>query len=208
MHTYKNIVVLDIEFVSSRKWNQPFQVSMFSYRLKGDKLEKISDFDIYINLKPGVHLNRYATKVTGISEAYLRKEGLYYKEATVQSINYLLNFKLEDTLIVGWSPSNDKRMLDILFNGDEQLIDMAAFNFFDLNKSYNKFRGLDLNRGVSLQKACEDFELQDVEFHNSYYDALSTARLLQKFLDEYGTYETIYEIMNRKVKYVKKRNEE
>ena len=208
MHLFKNVIVLDIEFVSSRRWNQPFQVSMFSYHLDGDKLNKISDFDIYINLKPGVHLNKYALNVTGISEAYLKKEGLYYKDAAIQVINYLLHFKLEDTLIVGWAPSNDKRMLDILFNSDEQMIDMSAFNFFDLNKSYNKFKGNDLHRGVSLQVACEDYGLEDVKFHNSYNDALSTARLLNKMLESHGSYEVIYEVLNRKIKYVKNRNEE
>lgn len=205
MKQFKNIIVLDIEFVSSKKWNQPFQVSMFGYRLKGNQLVKINEFDIYISLKPGVHLNKYALNVTGISETYLKKEGLYYKEAALQIINYLLCFNIEDTLIIGWAPANDKRMLDILLNDGEQLIDISVFNFFDLNKSYNKFKGYELNRGVSLQTACEDYGLSDVKFHNSYNDALSTAKLLAKMLEEHGSYETLYEIINRKVKYVKKR---
>ena len=205
MHQYKNIIVLDIEFVCSKKWNQPFQVSMISFNLKKDKLTKISDFDIYIDLMPGYHLNSFAKKVTGISEEFLNKEGLYYKEASYQVLDYLLHFKLEDTLIIGWSPRNDIRMLDILFNSEEPMIDMNALNFFDLNKSYNKFKGLPLSRGVRLEDACKDYEITDEHAHNSYADTVATAKLLNKLVETYGAKETIYDILNKKVKYIKDR---
>ena len=179
MHFYKNIIVLDIEFVCSKKWNQPFQISMISFNLKKDVLTKISDFDIYIDLMPGNHLNSFARKVTGISEDFLNKEGLYYKDASYQVLNYLLHFNLEDTLIVGWSPQNDIRMLDILFNHDEPMIDMNALHFFDLNKSYNKFKELPSCRGVRLEEACEDYGIKDEKMHNSYADTVATAKLLE-----------------------------
>ena len=199
----ENIIVLDTEFVSSKTINQPFQISISAFHLIKNQLQKISDFNAYIQMRPGTHLTYFAKKYTGITEDTLLNQGIYPDAATIQVVNYLLNFDVGNTLIVGWDPINDKRMIDNLINYSDEIVNVDAFPWFNLVKPYAHFNKITSGITPSLKEACEKYGLTDFAFHNAEDDTHATVALLQKFIDEYGREKTIDQFLVKK--YVKVR---
>ena len=58
---------------------------------------------------------------------------------------------------------------------------------------------------MRLEEACIDYGIVDEKLHNSYADTIATAKLLEKMVSIYGAKEVIYDVMNKKVSYVKER---
>ena len=191
---YKYILVIDTEFVCSREGEQPFQISLIALEIKNRQLNKISDFNVYVRLREGLHLNYFARKYTGITDEKLIKSGIYPNMATQQVISYLLMFNVDDTLIVGWAPQNDKKMLNRLMNSDEPLINLDAFDWFDLSKSYLKLNNIKSNSTPAFKDAMDFYHVRGYHYHDSMEDARATAFLLGIFLKEHGIEKTIYEI--------------
>lgn len=195
---YRYIVVIDTEFVSSKEGAQPFQVSLIAYEIKDDELVKISDFNVFIMLKEGLKLNYYARKYTGITYEKLRHEGIYPNMAIQQVINFLLMFNVDETLIVGWAPNNDKRMLDHLLNDEDGLINLSAFDWYDVAKTYCVFNNLDPYQTPSFEVAAEKYNLLNYKFHDSMEDATATAELLKILIKEHGIEKVIYKTKEAK----------
>ena len=200
---YEYLIFIDTEFVSSKDGNQPFQVGILSYHLNGYKLVKLNEFNVYIRLRKGIKLNKYAKIATGIDEETLFKFGLYPHEASLQIIDFVLNYDLEKTLIVGWDPINDKTMLHYLLNYHENLVNVESCDWLDLVGPYTKVQGLPSSQTPSLVSACETYDIKDLKFHDAYDDAYATALLCSKLIETHGEKEIIYD----KTKVVKKINE-
>lgn len=200
MKKIRNIIVFDTEFVSSKSGSQPVQIAMSSYELIGDKLKKISDFNTYIMLRDGLSLNSYVTKYTGINNEMLIKEGIYLDMAKKLVIEYLLDFNFQDTILLGWSPVNDQRMFNILFNYTEELIDVSNFRWVDLAKTYCHVNNFPFNKAPSLKAACDFYNIEETNYHDALSDCHATAILLQEMLSLYGTKRCLYEISETAVK--------
>jgi inhibitor of KinA sporulation pathway (predicted exonuclease) len=196
---YKYIIVLDTEFVSSKEGEQPIQISFIAFEIKQDKLMKISDFNVYVRLREGMHLNYFARKITGITEERLLSNGIYPNMATQQVISFLLMFNVDETLIIGWAPQNDKKMLNKLMNQDEPLINLDAFDWFDLSKSYKKLNNITDNGTPAFKDAMEFYNVKGYHYHDSMEDARATAFLLGIFLKEHGIEKVIYEVQRMPV---------
>ena len=186
MERIKYFIVIDTEFVSSKEGAQPFQISMIALQLNKKKLIKISDFNAFIILREGLHLNYHARKHTGMTEEKLKKFGIYPDMAVNQVVNFLLNFNIKETMIIGWAVNNDKLMLEKLINYDEKLVDLDKYNWYDLANSFlklNKYKGSDT---PSLKHACDHYRLSGYNFHDAEDDARATALLLSMFIKEVG----------------------
>lgn len=207
MKAIKNIIVFDTEFVSARSGSQPIQIAMTAYELKENSIEKISDFSTFILPRKGVRLNKYVVEYTGINEEILRREGIYLEMARKQVIEYLLDFNFQDTILLGWDPSNDQRMFNILFNYNEEMIDVATFRWVDLARVYIHVNDLPLGQVPSLKTACEFYDMSDISFHDASNDCQATAILLSKLLELYGTTKCLYELSEMTVKKKNKRIE-
>ncbi len=213
--TYQYIIVIDTEFVSSKQGEQPFQISLIAFEIKNNNLIKLSDFNVFIMLKEGIKLNYFAKKYTGITDEKLKKDGIYPDMAINQVINFLLMFNIENTLIVGWAPNNDKKMLDKLINDGEPIIDLNLFDWFDLAKSYVALNHLKTNETPAFKEATESYHLSGFHFHDSMEDAKATSALLSLLLKEHGMEQTIYACQRseklkkgeKKKRYIKQRVE-
>jgi DNA polymerase III epsilon subunit-like protein len=186
LNKIKYFIVIDTEFVSSKEGAQPFQISMIALSLRKKKLTKISDFNVFIMLREGLKLNYFAKKHTGITEEKLKSYGVFPDMAVGQVVNFLLNFNMNETMIVGWAVNNDKRMLDKLINYKEKIIDLEAYQWYDLSNSYQKINKLKTNETPSLKAACEYYRLSGYNFHDAEDDARATALLLSMFIKELG----------------------
>lgn len=206
----KHVIVLDSEFVSARNGQQPFQIAMSSFLLKENKLINVSSFNVYIQLEKGVELNYYAKLITGISKKKLEELGIYPLEARDQILNFLLNFKFESTLIIGWDPINDYRMLELLFEGNDLGFKVSYFKWFDLALAYRDFYMPENKNTPSLKTAGEQMGFIDNEFHDADKDVKYTTFILEKLLKEHGSKKAlnINKYLLKKKKYVKKRTYE
>jgi DNA polymerase III epsilon subunit-like protein len=178
--------VIDTEFVSSKEGAQPFQISMIALQLNKKKLIKISDFNAFIILREGLRLNYHARKHTGITEDKLKKIGIYPDMAVSQVVNFLLNFDINETMLVGWAVNNDKIMLEKLINYDDKLINLDQYQWYDLANSYLKLNKIKGNDTPSLKHACDFYRLSGYQFHDAEDDARATALILSMFIKEYG----------------------
>lgn len=186
MNKIKYFIVIDTEFVSSKEGAQPFQISMIALALRKKKLTKISDFNVFIMLREGLKLNYFAKMHTGITEEKLKSYGVYPEMAVNQVVNFLMNFNVNETMIVGWAVNNDKRMLDKLINYKEKIIDLDAYQWYDLSNSFQKINKLKSNETPSLKTACDYYRLSGYNFHDAEDDARATALLLSMFIKELG----------------------
>jgi DNA polymerase III epsilon subunit-like protein len=198
-------LVLDTEFVSSRAGNQPFQVAIFAYRLVNRHLVKINEFSVYVLLKHGLQLNYYAKKTTGITEAKLARYGILPADAAIQLLQFLLMYPFATTALVGWDPTNDKRMLHLLLSAEEEWsrlfpwIDISAFYLYRSEKGSLCT--------PSLQDACELEGLTALDYHDAEGDALATAKLLEVLLVRHGVEHVLrLKRPERKPRYRKQRN--
>jgi DNA polymerase III epsilon subunit-like protein len=186
MNKIKYFIVIDTEFVSSKEGAQPFQISMIALSLRKKKLTKISDFNVFIMLREGLKLNYFAKKHTGITEEKLKSYGIFPDMAVNQVVNFLANFNVNETMIVGWAVNNDKRMLDKLINFKEKIIDLDLYQWYDLSNSYQKINKFKANETPSLKTACDYYRLSGYNFHDAEDDARATALLLSMFIKELG----------------------
>lgn len=205
----QHIIALDTEFVSSRDGQQPFQIAMRSYRLEGNKMITISHFNAFVQLKEGLKLTYYAKKVSGITQEKLEELGIYPSEAINQVIQFLLSFDLRTTLLVGWDPINDKRMLDALLNDGDNLINMDSFQWFDVVTPYKALFSPRKKDTPSLKEACEVVQIVACDYHDAEGDTLATAALLEHLLLQYGKEKVLDPYLHgiRRQKYIKKRTE-
>lgn len=201
-------LVLDTEFVSSRAGNQPFQVAIFAYRLVGHHLVKINEFSVYVLLKHGLQLNYYAKKTTGITEAKLARYGILPADAAVQLLQFLLTFPFATTALVGWDPTNDKRMLHLLLSAEEEWSEIARlFPWIDISAFYLYRSEKGSLCTPSLQDACELEGLTAIDYHDAEGDALATAALLEVLLVRHGVEHVLrLKRPERKPRYRKQRN--
>lgn len=186
MDKIKYFIVIDTEFVSSKEGAQPFQISMIALQLNKKKLTKISDFNAFIILREGLRLNYHARKHTGITEEKLKNIGIYPDMAVNQVVNFLLNFNIKETMIIGWAVNNDKLMLEKLINYNDELINLNAYTWYDLANSYLKLNRVKGNDTPSLKSACDHYRLAGYNFHDAEDDARATALLLSMFIKEVG----------------------
>jgi inhibitor of KinA sporulation pathway (predicted exonuclease) len=127
---YKHIIFFDTEFISTRRKNQPIEISLVAYDIVDNKLKYDKSFSTYILLEKGVYLNKYVTAFTGINNEVLDKYGIRIKDAKEQFLYFLLGYSPKDTLLAGWSISNDIFMFDILCNKDESIANISKrYNF-------------------------------------------------------------------------------
>lgn len=206
MEKIKYFIVIDTEFVSSKEGAQPFQISMIALQINKKKLVKISDFNAFIILREGLRLNYHAKMHTGITEEKLKKLGIYPDMAVNQVVNFLLNFNIKETMIVGWAVNNDKLMLEKLINYDEQLIDLNAYTWYDLANSYLKLNRIKGNDTPSLKHACDYYRLTGYNFHDAEDDARATALLLSMFIKEVGFEKAIKIPLEKAIKEKAKRD--
>ncbi len=190
---YRYVIVIDTEFISSKEGEQPIQVSLIAYQIKGEELIKISDFNVYVMLKKGLHLNRFARKYTGITNEKLQKEGIYPDMAIQQIVNYLLLFNVEETIVVGWAPNNDKLILSHLINEKEPLLNLGAADWYDLARCYCVLNKMDPGQTPAFESAAEKYNLSGYKFHDSMEDAKATAELLKLFIKEKGIDKILYD---------------
>ena len=134
---YKHLIFFDTEFISSRRKNQPIEISLVAYDIDGETLEYDKSFSTYILLEKGVYLNKYVTAFTGIDNEVLDKYGIRISDAKEQFLYFLLNYSPRDTLLVGWSISNDIFMFDILVNRDEKTFDLSVFDWYDISSVFS-----------------------------------------------------------------------
>ena len=89
-------------------------------------------------------------------------KGIGYQAA--QDADFVLNYDLEKTLIVGWDPINDKTMLHYLLNYHENLVNVESCDWLDLVGPYTKVQGLPSSQTPSLVSACETYDIKDLKF--------------------------------------------
>ena len=194
------LIVLDTEFVSMKKGGQPFQISMSAFHLNNDTLIKISDFNVYITLRKGVYLNKYVKAYTGVTEEKLHDEGIYPFMATNQLLDYVLNFDLKTTVLVGWDPSNDIRMMNLLVNHEDEIFDFKKATWLNLAASYSRLNGIPRGISRSLTEACNNYGMVDYDAHDAVEDCKATVELLRRMIEKHGVEEVIYKTINEEPK--------
>lgn len=202
----KYFIVLDTEFISLRKGGQPFQIAMSAFKLSETNLIKISDFNVYITLRKGYYLNHYVKEYTGVTEEKLQDEGIYPDMATNQLLDYLLNFNPKETVLVGWDPINDIKMLNRLLNHDEEWLDISKLQWFDLAKSYSRLNNIPSGQTKSLTYAVETYGITNENAHDAVADCKVTYELFKKMIEIHGLSEVVKDfVKERKPKYKKVR---
>ena len=207
------LIVLDTEFISLKRGGQPFQISMSAFHMSNEgTLIKISDFNVYITLRKGVYLNKYVKAYTGVTEEKLHDEGIYPFMATNQLLDYILNFDLKKTVLVGWDPSNDIRMMNLLVNHDDEIFDFNKATWLNLASSYSRLNGIPRGISRSLTEACNNYGMVDYDAHDAVEDCKATVELLRRMIEKHGTQEVIYKTIEedskpkvKKTKYKKVR---
>ena len=183
---YKHIIFFDTEFISSRRKNQPIEISLVAYDINQNELKYDKSFSTYILLEKGTYLNKYVTAFTGIDNEVLDKYGIRIKEAKEQFLYFLLNYSPRDTLLAGWSISNDLFMFDILVNKDESTFDLSIFDWYDVSSVFKNYYFNSKNETPSLSNACKLIGKEDMDFHDSLVDAQATKFVMEHLINEYG----------------------
>lgn len=183
---YKHIIFFDTEFISTRRKNQPIEISLIVYDIDGLELKYDKSFSTYILLEKGTYLNKYVTAFTGIDDVVLDKYGIRIKEAKEQFLYFLLNYSPRDTLLAGWSISNDLTMFDILVNKDETTFDLSIFDWYDVSSAFKVYYSKNKNETPSLSNACKMIGMEDLGFHDSLVDAEATKLVMEFLLKEKG----------------------
>lgn len=201
MKQIKTVIVFDTEFISSKELNQPVEVAFIAYSLEESKLIKLNDFCIYIQTLKHAKVNKFVTRVTGITNKLLDEQGLEYRRARREVLAYLNKFNKNDTLIVGWDIHNDQNMFDKLFNLHFKHRDVNKYRWFDLARVYSSLKKL---KGVtSLSKACLTYKLESDNYHDAKEDAIMTSKLLEKLLKHYKENRVFYQF--NETKFTKKK---
>lgn len=183
---YKHIIFFDTEFISSRRKNQPIEISLIAYDIEENELKYDKSFSTYILLEKGTYLNKYVTAFTGIDNEVLDKFGIRIKEAKEQFLYFLLNYSPRDTLLAGWSISNDLVMFDILVNKEESTFDLSIFDWYDVSSAFKVYYPNNKNETPSLTNACKMIGKENLEFHDSLVDAEATKYIMEHLLNEFG----------------------
>ena len=183
---YKHIIFFDTEFISSRRKNQPIEISLIAYDIEENELKYDKSFSTYILLEKGTYLNKYVTAFTGIDNEVLDKFGIRIKEAKEQFLYFLLNYSPRDTLLAGWSISNDLVMFDILVNKEESTFDLSIFDWYDVSSAFKVYYPNNKNEMPSLTNACKMIGKENLEFHDSLVDAEATKYIMEHLLNEFG----------------------
>ncbi len=183
---YKHIIFFDTEFISSRRKNQPIEISLVAYDIIDEKLVYDKSFSTYILLEKGTYLNKYVTAFTGIDNDVLDKYGIRIKEAKEQFLDFLLNYSPYDTLLAGWSISNDIFMFDILVNKDETTFDLSVFDWYDVSNIFRNLHAENKNETPSLSNACKLIGKENLGFHDSLVDAQATKYVMDFLIEEIG----------------------
>ena len=184
---YKHLIFFDTEFISSRRKNQPIEISLVAYDIDAETLKYDKSFSTYILLEKGVYLNKYVTAFTGIDNEVLDKYGIRFSDAKEQFLYFLLNYSPRDTLLVGWSISNDIFMFDILVNRDERTFDLSVFDWYDISNVFSSLYSEKKNETLSLSNACKLIGKGDMNFHDSLTDAKATKYVMEHLLKEHGS---------------------
>lgn len=174
---YRYYLILDTEFVSSRQTKQPLQIAIQAYEWQSSAFVKVKDFSSYIFLKKGNFLNQHVRQYTKINESVLKEKGIRFSDARLQLIHFLLEFPFHETVVIGWDPSQDIVMLNLLLNDSEQMLDIRWYDWMDLASAVRIMQGIPKHLTPSLEKACALYELPPVEFHDADDDAMATAKL-------------------------------
>ncbi len=183
---YKHIIFFDTEFISSRRKNQPIEISLVAYDIIDNELVYDKSFSTYILLEKGTYLNKYVTAFTGIDNAVLDKYGIRIKEAKEQFLEFLLNYSPRETLLAGWSISNDIYMFDVLVNKEESTFDLSVFDWYDVGNVFSSFYSKNKNETSSLANACKIIGKEDLAFHDSLVDAEATKEVMEYLIKEKG----------------------
>lgn len=183
---YKNVIFIDTEFVSSKDYKQPIQISFVAYRLEGNNFIYDKTYSTYILLDKGVRLNKYVKAFTGIDEQILRMHGILSREVRIQLLDFLYEYTLTNTLIIGWDIANDKTMINSLLNREEELFDINLFDWYDAVVPYKRFYDKENQNTPSLINACFKLEISGINFHDSYQDAVATQKVMQHMALEKG----------------------
>jgi DNA polymerase III alpha subunit (gram-positive type) len=191
MRRIKHLLLLDTEFVSSKKGHWPFQIGFVEYEIKDGRFIRVGDFNLHIRLREGLTLNTFAKLVTGMDEETLEKVGLPIDTARYQVMSYLVKFPLEETVIIGWDPQGDKKMLNILLNSDGELFDINNFAWLDAMKIFRKYYAKSKSNNPSLKSACKYFNVATSNAHDALSDAEMTGQVLFKMIDELGAEKTM-----------------
>ena len=191
---YKHIIFFDTEFISSRRKNQPIEISLVAYDIDQNELKYDKSFSTYILLEKGTYLNKYVTAFTGIDNTVLDKYGIRIKEAKEQFLEFLLDYSPRDTLLAGWSISNDIFMFDVLVNKEESTFDLGIFDWYDVSNVFKHYNPNNKNETPSLSSACKIIGKENLDFHDSLVDAKATKYIMEYLIKEYG----IIQLLNRK----------
>lgn len=191
MKKIKHLLLLDTEFISSKQGHWPFQIGFIEYETKDGRYIRVGDFNLHIRLKEGITLNSFARLITGIDEEKLEKVGLPIEAARYEVLSYLIKFPLEDTVIIGWDPQGDKKMLNILLNSDGELFDVNNYTWLDAMKIYRKYYTKTKGNNPSLESACKYFNVDTSNAHDALSDAEMTGRVLFKMIEELGAEKAI-----------------
>ena len=183
---YKHLIFFDTEFISTRRKNQPIEISLIAYDIVDNELKYDKSFSTYILLEKGVYLNKYVTAFTGIDNEMLDKYGIRISDAKEQFLYFLLNYSPRDTLLVGWSISNDIFMFDILVNKDERTFDLSVFDWYDLSNVFTSLYAEKKNETLSLSNACKMIGIENLNFHDSLEDANATKYVMEYLFKEQG----------------------
>lgn len=183
---YKHIIFFDTEFISSRRKNQPIEISLVAFDINQNELKYDKSFSTYILLEKGTYLNKYVTAFTGIDNETLDKYGIRIRDAKEQFLEFLLDYSPSDTLLAGWSISNDIFMFDVLVNKDEITFDLGTFDWYDVSSVFTNFYGKNKNETPSLSNACKIIGKENLEFHDSLVDANATKYVMEHLINKYG----------------------
>ena len=97
-----------------------------------------------------------------------------------------MNYSPRDTLLAGWSISNDLFMFDILVNKDESTFDLSIFDWYDVSSVFKNYYFNSKNETPSLSNACKLIGKEDMDFHDSLVDAQATKFVMEHLINEYG----------------------
>ncbi len=186
MTNLRHLLLIDTEFVSSKRGGQPFQVGFIEYEIKDGKYIRVGEFNLQIKLRKGLKLNTYAKECTGIDEETLEKHGFPFDNARYEVMNYLAKFPIDETLIIGWDPQGDKKMMNNLLNYKEELFDINEFKWHDVMKVYKRYYTELSNNNPSLTSACAHFNFDASNAHDALTDAELTGKILFKMIEDLG----------------------
>lgn len=151
----------------------------------GNIIKNVDD-GLLIYTKPRSSIGKIVTKMTHISEEFIKENGISWEE-TINKINDYIGQDIDDTVFVCFGSNDPKMILESCRYSHPDNQDIAKKwlnNFFDFMSFISQYIRDEKNNTYSLINFLKLYSLNvNGESHNPLNDAIDLKNLYQAFLD-------------------------